>query len=1097
MPTQPLPPPLPVPDWFVHQPQSADEPAPDRSQHVLKLVVAGLTRRLHFPAAPSFTELAERVEDSYGVPAADVGLSYVDTDGDEITLSTEEELREYYASTAGSTPKFVLKDLAQWRKAVSTGSGSDGSAATATPNTAAVTEMVIEEPELEQAHQEEKHDGLSVRSVSWEDLRGEALLAATEAPGAITVTEPEVFTYPPSPAAMVASLPVTIEEHDPFADHYMFVSDPQAMERDLRAYGTSPTESQGKMSINFLTGAAAAAEKAAETRDADAEEEVEGTKVDKGKGRAVDSPSLEERRNIVIEEVPDVEASEIDDDEDLYAPYEPLPSAPVHNEYFVSSPQPSEPLIDFALAPEDEPFDLNKALENEEDEFADPPLPTLPSAPTSEPAARPSLASDLTVLVRGVSSVLSGHPELSEGFRNLVRNARQVDYWQDAAREAAEGEFGERAQVVGQAAQRLGEALAGLFGALGLEGVTTPGAATAQTATNNDAAPTASAESRAPEPELSSSEEEDAQDPWARWARVHRRGPYGPFAGAWRHWARHGRGGFRGQFGRNSAWGANVGGWMPPVPPVPPAPTAMEMHDSEWAPWQSMDRSFPHPHGPGHGHGPHGPPPPPPPPGPPGPPPPPNHTHPNRMHPMHPPPFGPAMGGWMGPPPPFPQMRNEQEREQPDHNHNRERNRDRSQSRERGFHHHHLHNPHRGAGERPGPPFAYGRNSEWLHRSAHDGPFGRPGPHGRAGRHARDAAGPGPGPAPRHHHQHGQRPFGFHPGRYYERAPSGERSPDPLSPLLPSSPDTERQEDRERNNEREREAPGAPRFAPRFPGDMFGNEQREERTPPFWYGMRPSDVADSTAAAAAGFNPYPPPSEPPVFPPPTFFPTFIRPVPPMASVFANSPFSSMPRSVSAAATAGDDDDRRRKPEDEDADGIRVQPISPAPAPISVQIPGVPLTRSKTMPGITKATRFADEESGLSGLQDLNTSGPALGRSSSVADLHAAAPRGFGPRMRRAGSTRSLNVPNAAAGPSSERVVPLRVRLRERLIEMGFTDRPAHLMRYISDAIDANERENMTLEEYEEKLVTAIVERVLRHTGHGHVSSEEERMPGTW
>jgi len=147
-----------------------------------------------------------------------------------------------------------------------------------------------------------------------------------------------------------------------------------------------------------------------------------------------------------------------------------------------------------------------------------------------------------------------------------------------------------------------------------------------------------------------------------------------------------------------------------------------------------------------------------------------------------------------------------------------------------------------------------------------------------------------------------------------------------------------------------------------------------------------------------------------------------------------------------------------------------------------------------MPGITKTTRFADEETGLLDAdRDLMSGGAGLGRSSSVADLHASAPRGFGPRMRRAGSTRSLN---AAAGPSSERVLPLRLRLRERLIEMGFTDHPGHLMRWIAEAIDAEDRGNMSVEEYEEKLVTDVVERVLRANGHSS-EAEEVIMPGRW
>jgi len=58
----------------------------------------GLTRRISFPNRPSWTELATRIHVLCRIPLNRLGVSYVDSDGDEVTLSSEEELRDFYNS---------------------------------------------------------------------------------------------------------------------------------------------------------------------------------------------------------------------------------------------------------------------------------------------------------------------------------------------------------------------------------------------------------------------------------------------------------------------------------------------------------------------------------------------------------------------------------------------------------------------------------------------------------------------------------------------------------------------------------------------------------------------------------------------------------------------------------------------------------------------------------------------------------------------------------------------------------------------------------------------------------------------------------------
>ena len=66
------------------------------SVHFKLSIANGLTRRISFPTRPSWNELAARIQVLYNIPHNRLGVSYVDSDGDEVTLSSEEELREFY-----------------------------------------------------------------------------------------------------------------------------------------------------------------------------------------------------------------------------------------------------------------------------------------------------------------------------------------------------------------------------------------------------------------------------------------------------------------------------------------------------------------------------------------------------------------------------------------------------------------------------------------------------------------------------------------------------------------------------------------------------------------------------------------------------------------------------------------------------------------------------------------------------------------------------------------------------------------------------------------------------------------------------------------
>jgi hypothetical protein len=82
----------------------------------LKLLMPGdPTRRLTFTDKPSWSLLASKIESYYGIPASNVGVSYIDNDGDEVTLSSEDELNNF-SYIASETTRFTVKDLRPTRE---------------------------------------------------------------------------------------------------------------------------------------------------------------------------------------------------------------------------------------------------------------------------------------------------------------------------------------------------------------------------------------------------------------------------------------------------------------------------------------------------------------------------------------------------------------------------------------------------------------------------------------------------------------------------------------------------------------------------------------------------------------------------------------------------------------------------------------------------------------------------------------------------------------------------------------------------------------------------------------------------------------------
>lgn len=93
------------------------------SVHFKLSIPNGLTRRVSFPTRPSWNELATRIQALYNIPLGRLGVSYVDSDGDEVTLSSEEELHDFYdtvdSGQGGQLIKFRVVELSSVRVAES------------------------------------------------------------------------------------------------------------------------------------------------------------------------------------------------------------------------------------------------------------------------------------------------------------------------------------------------------------------------------------------------------------------------------------------------------------------------------------------------------------------------------------------------------------------------------------------------------------------------------------------------------------------------------------------------------------------------------------------------------------------------------------------------------------------------------------------------------------------------------------------------------------------------------------------------------------------------------------------------------------------
>jgi len=544
-----------------------------------------VTRRITFPNEPAWASLAAKIESLYGIPIDKIGVSYVDSDGDEVTLSSQEELQDFYqlSHQPSQAIKFVVQDLSSTR--------SESKALPQVPHSANVRNIF---GDLRRTRSDGKDLPQTPPSANVRNTFGnEGLLFDIEDDWqrVPTVQGFEGLFLPRTPRPESPHAFVEVVESDTSSiskeneDTEDESDDHSTVQTDFGHLTThSPGKGKGKAHEDMPPSISNAISSTGSVIAEDAPPKppvhvYDLSPNDEGDGGLFDfalTPAAESPRSTV-----------------LPIPAESTPKAVVQTLNAAEAESPESPIPSEAAA---------TALP--EETAPDPPLPSLDSPHVEH--ATPSLSNDVASLLYMLTNIVTLHPELSEGFRNIIRNTSNGTYW-TAHREAISRAAEELSQNTGQsveaihrsaedeAGSRVADALGGIFRTLSQ--VTNGIIANVPPALSSDTASAVPAESGHPWPTDSPPQPYNSASFWYGYRppqgyRGHPPHPPHLFGNPWSR-AHHSYGG-----PRTGPWGTpwnnpphHGGRDGPPRPPGPPPP---------------------HSNPPGNG-----PPPPPPPPGPP------------------------------------------------------------------------------------------------------------------------------------------------------------------------------------------------------------------------------------------------------------------------------------------------------------------------------------------------------------------------------------------------------------------------------------------------------------------------------------------------
>ncbi|KAF8167606.1 hypothetical protein B0H34DRAFT_670012 [Crassisporium funariophilum] len=361
----------------------------------------GHIRRVTFQELPTWHSLASKLLVLYDIPVDKIGVSYVDSDHDEITLSTDEELQDFYdvSHQPGQTIKLTVLDLSLSRE------------------TKSLPQLPVTNPNRNTFGQD-NFDFID----DWQRLPG--LLAVGDLADDIYLTKNDV------------------SEAGPHAFVEVLSSNNSALAHDNQDSDTD-TEDDHSTVLPAFSG--------------------------KGKARALSSLGAASTTSIIDEEVSqkhpihvyDLNSRKDDEEISVFNNNTVIPAQ--------STPKVKTQDVKDPAGPQAGP-----QAEPEPVEAEDPPLPPLESPPVSN--ASGTLSNDLASLLACVNQVVSSHPELSEGIRNIIHNATNGNYWQthraalsQAANSLSENfttSDEERRKFEEDAAKRVSDALGNIFRSL-------------------------------------------------------------------------------------------------------------------------------------------------------------------------------------------------------------------------------------------------------------------------------------------------------------------------------------------------------------------------------------------------------------------------------------------------------------------------------------------------------------------------------------------------------------------------------------------------------------------------------------------------------
>ena len=497
--------------------------------HVKLIQRDGFTRRITFPSQPTWHTLAAKIGPLYAIPPDNVSVVYIDAENDEVTLSTQEELDDFYQSShqPGQPIKFIVQDLRSSR--------TEGKAFPQTPGINIRDTFGGEGFEIDD---------------DWQRLPPFSGLGTLFAPKPSGADSPHAFV--------------------------------EVVESDASTLPTQhePMDSESNTPLQSIVG--------------------DRLSSSKGKERVI-ADDISSTSSVFANHTPTKPPVHVFDhnsrDKEVFsALFGPGPTSTLETTHNPQMHTPRESTPKAIAQGLTDPVNDTQTVPNPED-VADPPLPSLDS--TTNPSTHPSLCNDVASLLTVFTNVVNEHPELADGFRNIIRNTAGGTYWNthreamaQAAEQLVQTTEEMRRATEEEAGRRVADALGGVFQIISRTlGTINPGP--------SEAAPSAPPqEGSSPQVPIEQPEPPATTNSTSFWygasqanpRRLHNprggpvRHPHTPFYNPW----------MRGQHPFGPPRGG--GSWMPPPPPMPPGGPQGPRHEFM------------------HGHGPPPPPPPPPPP---------------------------------------------------------------------------------------------------------------------------------------------------------------------------------------------------------------------------------------------------------------------------------------------------------------------------------------------------------------------------------------------------------------------------------------------------------------------------------------------------